>query len=141
MRGNTFFAADVAQFLRGRRFDIDLLNHTIKRAGNGSPHGGNMRLQARRLGDDADIGVGQFVVFLPNQQIAVPQQLDTVDVVIARVGIRKVSANISQGGRAQQGVAQRMQHHIKAQEEGQWVREAMRAYEAKKRARASQQAA
>lgn len=36
---------------------------------------------------------------------------------------------------------QRMQHHIKAQEEGRWVREAMRAYEAKKRARGSQQAA
>lgn len=36
---------------------------------------------------------------------------------------------------------QRMQHHIKAQEEGRWVREAMRAYEVKKRARGSQQAA
>ncbi len=36
---------------------------------------------------------------------------------------------------------QRMQHHIKAQDDGQWVRDAMHAYEEKHRARDTKTAA
>jgi hypothetical protein len=65
-----------------------------------------------RLGDDGEIGVGDSQALRGQPGDDVAQQRAAVGAGPARIGVREHAADVAEAGRAEQGVAQRVQRDV-----------------------------
>jgi len=71
-----------------------------------------MRGHFRCLGDDGVVDVADFPALGVDQRNHMTQQHAAVGALELRVGVRKVFADITQRGRAEQGIAQGVQQDV-----------------------------
>ena len=112
VRRDTFTATDTAQALGGRRLDPDAIGGDAQIGGNRRAHGVDMRGHSGRLGDDGDIRVGEAIAARAHHSRGAAQQFAAVDILVRRVRIGKVRADIAGRRGAEQGVAERVEHDI-----------------------------
>src|SRR5688572_24674258 len=112
-RRDPLFPADEAQLLRGLRLDVDGIGIDTEVGGQVGAHRRDMRGHARRLSDDGGVHVDDVQVALAEQLPYRIQELAAGDVLVARVGVRKVRTDVAQAGRTQERIAHRMYQHIR----------------------------
>jgi len=87
------------------RFDVDELGRNPQIGGEVFGHRGAMLGDARRLGEDGDIGIDQFEAGRAHVRPHLTQEHSAVGTAISGIVVRKVLTDIAHPESAQHGVA------------------------------------
>ena len=90
--------------------------------GDARAHGVAMRADARRLADDVDVEMGDAAAARAHALDREGEEAIGGGAAPLRIARRKVHADVAVGERAQDGVDQRMQHHVGVGMPGQALR-------------------
>ena len=112
MRRDTLTASGVAHAFGRRGLDVDPVCGNAHVLGHVQGHRFDVRPHARRLRDDGAIKVRNTQPALRQGITHAPKQNAAVDIAVLLVRIRKVSADIAEPGRTEQGIAHRMHQHV-----------------------------
>ena len=112
MSGDALAAAGISQLLGRGRLDRDLTGVTSHACRQLVDHRRDVRTEFGLFGADGDVAVDQAVAVVIEQRHNVLEQQAAVDALVARVGVRKMVADITQRCGTQQGVAQGMYSDI-----------------------------
>ena len=112
MSGYTFPAAGKAEPLGGGGLDADPARAKAQATAQVLLHGLHMRAQLGRLAHHRDVDIGDVISGLAHQVAGVGEQLQAAGVFVARIMVRKVRAQVSQGRGPQQGVDDSMGQHV-----------------------------
>ena len=82
------------------------------KGGTARAHRVDVRAQLGPLHRDSRIHVADFVALGADQAHDLGQQLLAVDALVLRIGVRKVQADVAQGRRTEQPVANHMKQHV-----------------------------
>lgn len=97
----------------GGGFDRDTVGGEVKICGDVLYHRRNIGEEFGRLGNDGDIDVyGAEVALLADDAEGLTQELTRVCALVARISIRKMVADVTEGSRAQEGVAEGVEGHV-----------------------------
>ena len=113
MRGNALFGAGKAQPLLGGRLDRNLLDRAADGGGKVLAHLQNVRRELGRLCEYGRIQIAELPAAFAHERGNVTQQRDAVRALVARVGIRKMLADVTERERAEQGIHDGMREHIR----------------------------
>jgi len=109
---DAFFAAYETHVLVGRCLDADLLEIDAQRRGDAGLHFAEVRVNPGRLGDDRCVHIHDFTVAQRDDVRGLLQKNLARHAFPARVGVREKMADVLLAERAENGVAQRMNHHV-----------------------------
>src|SRR5450830_320426 len=112
LRGHALFPAQITEFLVGLCLDVDLLGRHADVFGDARDHLGDVRRQLRLLGDDGGVDVANRVAGGYHAVGHFAQQGARVGAGEHGVGVRKMLADVAQGGGAQHGVDDGVQQDV-----------------------------
>src|SRR6185437_9601398 len=101
-----------AQLLGRGGLHADPADLAAEVSGEVFPHRLRVWPDLRRLGDHRDIRIAQRVTMLHHQRCRVAQELAAVRIAPARIGGRKMPADVAQGQRTENRIAQGVDHHV-----------------------------
>ena len=104
MSSNAFAATGETELLGGLALDVDLLRRDAQVGGDIGAHGCCVRCNLGRFGDEGAIEVAHFPASGSDQRHCTAQQLTAVGTFPLRVGIGKMTTNITQAGRTKQRI-------------------------------------
>ncbi len=109
---DTLGTTDAAQVVGGGGLHIDLLARHAAVGGDVGHHLRRMRREPRRLGDHRRVEVAQRIAGGMRLLAHAAQQVAAVGVLVGRVGVGKVGADVTGAERAEDGVANRVQQCV-----------------------------
>src|SRR3989344_2323166 len=105
MRGDTLFSSGKTQLFSRRRLDVDVLNRNTEVGGDSGNHLRQIRRNTRGLGNDSAIHIRDFPA-TPSERLSdLAQQHAALDVLVLRVGVGEMPADVAQPGGAEAGIA------------------------------------
>ena len=112
MHGNAFLTPGETQLFGGGGLDVDLIQRDLQILGNALTHVLDMRGHLRRLGYDGGIDIADAVALGLDQAKHMTQQHTAIGALERRVIVGEMLADIAEGHRTEQRIAQGMQQHI-----------------------------
>ena len=112
MGGNSFLSAGKPHHFRCGALQIDHALFHLTDLGKLCPHGGKMGGKFRFLSDNGDVGIAQEVPLFPGGGDHLRQQLQAGDILVGRVMIGKMAADVPGAQGAEDRVAQGMGEHV-----------------------------
>lgn len=110
--GDAFAAAGEAEPLGGGGFDRDSVDVYAEVISHILAHGFNVGRHFRELGDDGDVDVAYRISFLSDKADDVAKEHPRVGAFPAWVGVGEVTADVAEGGCAENGVGEGVQRDI-----------------------------
>lgn len=104
--GNAFASTGESESFGGGGFDGNCSKGDEEVSGEVGAHGVNMRGHFRLLGDYGDVDIADGVTGIGDETDYVAEEDSAVGAGIGRVGVREVPADVTEGGGAEEGVAE-----------------------------------
>src|SRR3972149_724085 len=112
MRGNALFPPGKTQLFSSCSLDVHALLRNVEISGDILDHLRQMRRDARSLGDEGAVDIRDFPAAFINGFFDFAQQLAAVDVLVLRVGVGEMPADIAKPGGTEAGVTDGMDQYV-----------------------------